>query len=94
MRDSSVYRWREFQKILTSEIGVVITDIIQDFNNYITGDYHKETKAYEIAPVKKDPEGIWYRSAWYRIEALPGFSRWNGIISDEDLYLDEEGSTT
>ncbi|AEF19216.1 MULTISPECIES: bis-aminopropyl spermidine synthase family protein [unclassified Hydrogenobaculum] len=94
LRDSSIYRWREFQKILTGEIGVAITDIIQDFNNYITWDYHKETKAYELAPVKKDPEGIWYRSAWYRIEALPGFSRWNGVISDEDLYLDEEGSTT
>lgn len=94
LRDSSVYRWREFQRALVSEIGVVITDIVQDFNEYITWDYHKETKAYELAPVKKDPEGIWYRSAWYRIEALPGFTRWNGEITDDMFYLDEEGSTT
>ncbi len=73
---------------MVSEIGVVITDIIQDFNEYITWDYHKETKAYKLAPVKKDPEGI------YRIEALPGFTRWNGEITDDMFYLDEEGSTT
>ncbi|SHK19293.1 hypothetical protein SAMN05444391_0227 [Thermocrinis minervae] len=94
LRDSSVFRWRDFQIALTTEFGVAITDIVQDFNHYITWDYHAETKAAEIAPVKRFPEGIWYRSAWYRIEALPGFKRWNEPISDDVFYLDEEGSTT
>ncbi|WP_029551454.1 bis-aminopropyl spermidine synthase family protein [Thermocrinis jamiesonii] len=94
LRDSSVFRWRDFQIALTSEFGVAITDIVQDFNHYITWDYHKETKAAELAPVKKDPKTIWYKSAWYRVEVLPGFKRWNEVISDNVFYLDEEGSTT
>ncbi|MEN3034410.1 MAG: bis-aminopropyl spermidine synthase family protein [Aquificaceae bacterium] len=94
LRDSSVFRWRDFQISLTTEFGTAITDIVQDFNLYETWDYHHETKAWEIAPVKKDPQGIWYRSAWYRIEALPGFKRWNEPIGDDVFYLDEEGSTT
>ena len=94
LRDSSVFRWRDFQIALTSEFGVAITDIVQDFNHYITWDYHKETKAAELAPVKKDPKTIWYKSSWYRVEVLPGFKRWNEVISDDVFYLDEEGSTT
>lgn len=94
LRDSSVFRWRDFQIALTTEFGVAITDIVQDFNAYITWDYHAETKAAEVAPVKRQPKGVWYRSAWYRIEALPGFKRWNEPISDDVFYLDEEGSTT
>jgi predicted methyltransferase len=50
--------------------------------------------AAELAPVKREPKTIWYKSAWYRIEALPGFKRWNEPISDEVFYIDEEGSTT
>jgi len=94
LRDSSVFRWRDFQISLTSEFGVAITDIVQNFNHYITWDYHSETKAAELAPVKREPKTIWYKSAWYRIEALPGFKRWNDPISDDVFYLDEEGSTT
>ncbi|AAC07602.1 bis-aminopropyl spermidine synthase family protein [Aquifex aeolicus] len=94
LRDSSIFRWKEFQEILINEYGVVITDIIQDFNDYMNWEYHPETRAAQIAPVKKNPTDIWYRSAWYRIETLPGFKRWNEPISDEVFYLDEEGSTT
>jgi predicted methyltransferase len=94
LRDSSVFRWRDFQISLTSEFGVAITDIVQNFNHYITWDYHSETKAAELAPVKREPKTIWYKSSWYRIEALPGFKRWNEPISDDVFYLDEEGSTT
>ncbi len=97
LRDSSVFRWRDFQVALTTEFGVAITDIVQDFNHYITWDYHRETKAAKIAPVKREPKGIWYKSAWYRIEALPGFKRWNEALPPDifdDFYLDEEGSTT
>ena len=94
LRDSSIFRWKEFQEILINEYGTVITDIVQDFNHYMNWEYHDETRAAEIAPVKRGPTDIWYRSAWYRIETLPGFKRWNEPISDEVFYLDEEGSTT
>ncbi len=94
LRDSSIFRWKEFQEILINEYGTVITDIVQDFNHYMNWEYHDETRAAEIAPVKRGPRDIWYRSAWYRIETLPGFKRWNEPISDEVFYLDEEGSTT
>ncbi|RLJ69996.1 hypothetical protein BCF55_0257 [Hydrogenivirga caldilitoris] len=94
LRDSSLFRWREFQETLVGEYGVVITDIVQDFNHYMNWDYHSETKAAELAPVRRDPTDIWYRSSWYRVETLPGFKRWNEPISDDVFYLDEEGSTT
>ena len=93
LRDSSIYRWQKFQKELL-RIGAVITEIIQDFNHYMNWEYHGETKAAKISPVKSLPKDIWYRSAWYRIELLPGFERTNEPISDEVFYLDEEGSTT
>ncbi len=94
LRDSSLFRWQKFQQELVNEFGVVITDIVQDFNHYMNWKYHERTKAARIAPVRKVPSDIWYKSAWYRIEALPGFKRWNEPISDEVFYLDEEGSTT
>jgi predicted methyltransferase len=94
LRDSSIFRWKEFQETLLNEYGVVITDIVQDFNHYMNWEYHPETRAAKIAPVRRPPADIWYRSAWYRVETLPGFKRWNEPISDEVFYLDEEGSTT
>jgi len=94
LRDSSLFRWREFQQTLVSEYGTVITDILQDFNHYTNWDYHHQTRAASLSPVRRSPTDIWYRSAWYRIETLPGFKRWNEPISDEVFYLDEEGSTT
>lgn len=94
LRDSSIFTWKDFQEILINEYGVVITDIVQDFNQYMNWDYHPKTKAARVAPVKRNPTDIWYKSAWCRIETLPGFKRWNEPISDEVFYLDEESSTT
>jgi len=97
LRDSSLNRWQQFQKALINDYGMVVTDIVQDFNAYMNWEYHEETKAQRVAPVNKAPTDIWYRSAWYRIEALPGFKGENIQITDEvfrELYLDEEGSTT
>lgn len=97
LRDSSLNRWQRFQKALLGDYGMVVTDIIQDFNVYMNWEYHGKTRAARIAPVKKPPTDYWYRSAWYRIEALPGFRGENERIGEElfrELYLDEEGSTT
>ncbi len=94
LRDSSLFRWRDFQKSLIEDFGVVITDIVKNFNDYQNWGYHQETKASQIAPVKKGPKGIWYRSYWYRVEVLEEGKGFNERISDEVFYLDEEGSTT
>ncbi len=97
LRDSSLNRWQKFQRALINDYGMVITDIVQDFNAYMNWEYHSETKAQRLAPVDRAPSDIWYRSAWYRIEAMTGFKGENIQIKDEvfrELYLDEEGSTT
>ena len=94
LRESSLYKWREFQRALVEEWGAVITDIRQDFNAYMNWDYHEETRASRIVPVRRPPAEIWYRSAWYRIELVREPARWNEPIQDEAFYQDEEGSTT
>ncbi len=97
LRDSSLYRWQKFQRALVGDLGMVITDIIQDFNHYQNWEYHENTRAGRLNPTGAPPQTIWYRSAWYRIEALPGFAGVNEPLSNavfESLYSDEEGVTT
>lgn len=90
--EASIYKWKEFQKLLLNDFGVVITDILQDFNHYVNWEYHQETLAAKIAPVKKQPKNIWYTSAWIRIEALPGFKGFNEPVNEKD-FVDFETST-
>ncbi len=97
LRDSSLYRWRKFQQAIVAELGMVITDIIQDFNHYMNWGYHEDTRASALNPAGSVPRQIWYKSAWYRIEALPRFRGINEPIEAEvfeSLYSDEEGVTT
>ena len=97
LRDSSLYRWRKFQQEMVSTMGMVITDIIQDFNHYMNWGYHEATRASALNPAGAPPRQIWYKSAWYRIEALPGFQGSNEPIQPEvfeSLYSDDEGVTT
>ncbi len=96
LRDASLFRWAEFQRALL-DYGMVLTDILQDFNVYEIWPYHANTRAARIAPTKRPPQAPWYRSSWQRIEALPGFRGENLAFTEEDLreiYLDEESSTT
>ena len=93
LKDSSIFRWKQFQEILLKN-NAVITDIIQDFCHYMNWEYFKEMEAFKLSPTKILPKKIWYKSAWYRLEILPGFKSSNEKISDEVFYLDEEGSTT
>lgn len=96
LRDASLFRWAEFQRALLG-YGVVLTEILQDFNVYEIWPYHGETRAARIAPTKRPPRAPWYRSSWQRVEALPGFRGENLAFTEEDLreiYLDEESSTT
>ncbi len=97
LRDSSLYRWQKFQRALVDDLGMVITDIIQNFSHYMNWEYHEGTRAEALNPTGAPPQSIWYKSAWYRIEALPGFRGINEPITDavfESLYSDDEGVTT
>ncbi len=88
--DASLDKWLEFQRMLTNDFRVVITDIIRDFNEYIDWDYIDQMYGWKVAPVKVMPEGIWFVSSQYRIETLRGFRGFNDPMLDEDIYVDEE----
>ncbi len=97
LQDSSMARWQQLQRMLLDEWDMVITDIKQDFNEYVPWPYHQETKAQRLAPVKVGPSDIWYRSAWYRVELLSDGKGINEAFDEgvlKELYLDEESSTT
>ncbi len=89
--ETSLTKWREIQRFIV-ETGLVITDIINEFNEYINWPYFKDMRGWELNPVKNMPKGIWYVSALYRLETLEGFQRWNEPLP-EDIYEDEESST-
>ncbi len=97
LQDSSLTRWYRLQNTLLQDWKAVITDIIQDFNEYVPWQYHANTKAMKLAPVKEIPSQVWYRSAWYRIILLGEEAGSNEPLSEkalEELYLDEISSTT
>ncbi len=99
LQDSSLERWQTLQRYLLDEWSTVITDIIQDFNEYVPWPYHGQTRAMRLAPVDQPPseDTIWYRSAWYRIVLLESGKGTNEPFSEKvlkELYLDEVSSTT
>ncbi|MHA1617410.1 MAG: bis-aminopropyl spermidine synthase family protein [Candidatus Njordarchaeales archaeon] len=87
--DASLDKWREFQKMLTTEFGVVITDIVRDFNEYVNWDYIEAMRGWDLAPLKAKPTGYWFTSSFYRIETLKGFKGFNDPVTG-DIYYDEE----
>lgn len=88
LTESNLYRWQEIQKTLIGDFGLVITDVIQGFNAYMNWDYLLETPLGAQAPMEVQPKGIWYRSAWYRVEALSGFRGWNDEVDDQAFYYE------
>ncbi len=88
--DASLDKWLKFQKMLTNEFKVVITDIVRDFNEYIDWEYLDKMHGWKVAPVKIKPESTWFVSSQYRIETLRGFRGFNEPMIDEDIYVDEE----
>lgn len=92
-REASLTKWYHLQEMLLG-YGVVITDIVHNFNEYVNWGYEEETLAWRLAPLPVLPEGAWYRSAQYRIEALPGFTGSSKDYGAENIYEDSESSTT
>ena len=92
--DSSLQKWQKIQKAILSS-GAVITDIIQDFNEYVTWPYHQNTLAARLAPVKVEPNTNWYKSALVRFEFLKKTKKEkNQLIKDTKIYVDNESTTT
>ena len=87
--DSSLYKWREVQKILLSEFRVVITDIIRDFNIYQNWEYIEQMKIWKLLPIKQMPPEGWYRTSLVRIETLEGSRGFNEKV-EGDIYADIE----
>ncbi len=92
-REASLSKWYNVQKLLW-DYGVVITDIVHNFSEYINWGYETDTKAWRLSPVKVRPEKNWYRSALYRIQTLEGFKGSTIDYGDENIYEDQESSTT
>jgi len=92
-REASLNKWYDLQKMLTG-YKVVVTDIIHNFNEYINWGYEKDTRAWELSPVKVKPRKNWYRSALYRVAALKGYKGSSKNYGRENIYEDIESSTT
>ncbi|MEW6189159.1 MAG: bis-aminopropyl spermidine synthase family protein [Actinomycetota bacterium] len=90
MIESSLQKWGELQKILTHEYGVVITDIIHDFNIYDNWMYLLESIKDDIGPLREAPEKHWYKSSMFRIETLEDFLQRNEDVVSVELYNDPE----
>jgi len=91
-RESSLDKWAKIQSVLL-DMGLVITDLIHNFNSYVNWGYYEEMRGWQLTPVKKPPSSIWYRSAQFRVETLKGFKGFNDPTVG-DIYNDAESSTT
>ncbi len=90
--ESSFYKRRKIQQILF-EKGVVITDIIYNFNEYVNWGYTEQMRAWELSPVKHYPLRNWYYSSIYRIEVVEPVKIENEDLTNKDIYNDNESST-
>ena len=83
----------DYQNLLL-KYKVVFTDIVHNFSEYVNWGYEEDTRAWQLAPVKVMPEKNWYRSAFYRIQTLEGFTGNSKDYGTENIYEDQESSTT
>jgi len=88
--ESSKFKWREFQKVLTGKLGVVITDMINNFNEYVNWYYLLDTIRNDIEPLRVNPEINWYRSTQFRIEILEDTPVFNEPATGKEIYVDKD----
>lgn len=71
-RESSLAKWHKLQLQLL-RWGVCITDLIDDFNEYLNWGYIEDMGGWKRLPTfisVSKPKGIWYRSSFYRVEVI------------------------
>ena len=94
-RESSLDKWMRIERVLIDEFKVTITDIVRNFNEYVNWGYEEKTRAWKLSPVKRKPSYNWYKSYMIRVVTLDESVGFDGKIEvDEELYNDEESSTT
>lgn len=91
--ESSYYKWRLLEMKLLQR-GLVITDIIHDFNVYMNWEYVDEMLAWDLAPIKQPPIQNWYKSSMVRVEMVEKLEIPNEDLTNRDIYNDPESSTT
>lgn len=90
-RESFFDKWREIQRVFFNEFGVVIIDIIRNFNEYVNWGYVEEMRVWRFFLIKVKLSYNWYKSYMFRIqifEGLKGFE--DEIIVGQEFYDDEE----
>ena len=90
-REASLAKWRSLQRHLL-ELGACITELIDDFNEYVDWGYLEQMRAWGSLPVKVRPKRPWYRSSLYRIELLERPRLANEPLPEE-ILKDEEAAT-
>jgi hypothetical protein len=90
MVESSLHRWRELQRGLVQECGVVITDIIRDFSTYLNWPFLLEEVPAQARVLQRMPEEPWYRSFLYRIELLGDSGPFRDPSPQGELYHSKE----
>ncbi|HCD71546.1 MAG: N4-bis(aminopropyl)spermidine synthase [Thermovirga sp.] len=90
--ESSFAKWRRLEQVLLDK-GLVITDIIRNFNEYVNWGYAEEMLAWKLAPVKVKPTENWYYSSIFRVEVVNEIPVSNEDLTDSDIYNDAESST-
>jgi len=88
--ESSKAKWREFQERLASNLKVVITDMVTNFNIYENWNYLLDTIRNDIEPLRTEPQVRWYRSTQYRIETLEETVVSNEPATGVEIYVDNE----
>ena len=90
--ESSFVKWRQLEQVLINK-GLVVTDIIRNFNEYVNWNYAEEMLAWKLAPVKVKPVDNWYYSSIFRVEVVEEIPLDNEDLTGSDIYNDSESST-
>ncbi|RUM34479.1 MAG: putative methyltransferase [Archaeoglobus sp.] len=96
--EASRKKWYEIQRML-SEMGFVITDMLRKFNVYPEEEknfFRFQQKLPVVEKLKTEIDWNWYRSTFYRIEAVkdPKPLVKGEMVIDENVYKDDESWAT
>ncbi|HAF71247.1 MAG: Uncharacterized protein XD60_0580 [Acetothermia bacterium 64_32] len=93
-REASLLKWQAIQRELLS-CGAAITDIRDDFHEYVNWPYIETMRAWDHLPARRVPGRVepWYRSALIRIELVEPPKAVSERL-EGDIFTDPEAATT